>query len=160
MSLAPNRFMQSVHTEFPDNSDMKIVSLYAQGHSYPGYGDRHVLLQWDNGIDQSGSTVTQIVQLSGQVGSYAFYHPVVKRRSKRAYKENVYYELGAFPRVQRDLIVELATKVEFSATSVVNGCRAWTRDLLQAMVQAGLISQWRFEELEEEIPLVKRRPEA
>ncbi|PCH39457.1 hypothetical protein WOLCODRAFT_159022 [Wolfiporia cocos MD-104 SS10] len=149
----------SVHTQYPDNGDVKLVTLFAAGLSYPGYGDRHVIVQWENSVNQPGERIVQSLQLLGQAGNYALYHPLVQKCSQRTFEENTYLDIGYFTRAQRDRIIELAKRVKYTRTSVTNGCRVWTRDLLGLMVDDGLISGLKFEELDAAVPLVKRRPE-
>ena len=138
---------------------MKEVILHAQGLTYSGVGDRHVLLQWNIATTAMG-LVTQIVQLTGQSGNYSYYVPVAKLRSAQTMLSNQLFSLGEFSRAQRDQILDLARQVVFSKTSTTNGCRVWTRDLLVAMVQAHLISQAKFNEIDAGVPLVKRVADA
>lgn len=164
MSLPP-RFLNSVYDTYPDDDTVKEVTLYAQGLTYSGVGDRHVLLQWINTAAESATgsetdIVTQIVQLTGQSGNYSYYAPVAKFRSLRSMVGNQTFSLGTFSRAQRDEILNLARHVVFSKSSTTNGCRVWTRDLLEAMVQARLISQAKFNEIDAGVPLVKRVAEA
>jgi hypothetical protein len=110
-------------------------------------GDRHVLLQWNNATTEMG-LVTQIVQLTGQSGNYSYYVPVAQLCSTQSMLNNQLFSLGEFSRAQRDEILDLARQVVYSKTSTTNGCRVWTRDLLVAMVQASLISQAKFDEID------------
>ncbi|KAF9512263.1 hypothetical protein BS47DRAFT_1088570 [Hydnum rufescens UP504] len=157
---AVNRFFGDVYPQHPDDNTVKEVRLQAAGMSYPGYGDRHVLLEWTNRVDDKGQIVTQILQLTGQSGNYSYYAPVAKYRSASSRERNAFYSLGSFTRVQRDQILMLAKSVQFSKSSTTNGCRVWTRDLLEAMVEAKLISVAKFKEFDEGVPLVKRVAEA
>jgi hypothetical protein len=61
---------------------------------------------------------------------------------------NQHFSLGEFSRAQRDEILDLAGQVVFSKTSTTNGYRVWTRDLLEAMVQARLIPRAKFDEID------------
>jgi hypothetical protein len=72
---------------------------------------------------------------------------------------NLQIFLGEFTRAQRNRILELARKVKFERKSVVNSCRVWTRDLLEAMVEERLIGQAMFEDVDEKVPLLRRKPE-
>ncbi|THH32389.1 hypothetical protein EUX98_g1812 [Antrodiella citrinella] len=153
MAPKPPRFTSDVYDSFPDDDKVKIVQLQAAGLSYSGVGDRHVVIQWYN-----ATNVTQLIQLSGNPGNYAFYSPW--GRSEPAFKLNdTFYTLGEFTRAQRDIILVLADAVRFEKSSTVNSCRTWTRDLLEAMVQDGLLSQEIFDKIDQEVPLLKRRPE-
>ena len=138
---------------------MKEVTLHAQGLTYSGMGDRHVLLQWNNATTEIGP-VMQIVQLTGQSGNYSYYVPVAQVCSEEFMINNQLFSLGEFSRAQRDEILDLARQVVFSKTSTTNGCRVWTRDLLLAMVQAHIISQAKFNEIDVGVPLVKRVADA
>jgi hypothetical protein len=140
---------------------VKEVILLAHGLTYSGVGDRHVLLQWNN-TPTTGNIgfVSQIVQLTGQSGNYSYYAPVAQLGSAETMVNNLLFSLGEFSRAQRDEILDLARQVVFSKTSTTNGCRVWTRDLLVAMVQAQLISQTKFDEIDVGVPLVKRVADA
>jgi hypothetical protein len=156
----PSRFLKSVHVEYPDDNSTKEVYLQAEGLTYSGVGDRHVLLCWLNGVTKDGSNVTQIVQLTGQAGNYSYFAPVAKIRSAESSKRNLFISLGKYTRAQRDQVLELAKNVKFEKKSTTNGCRVWTRDLLEAMAVAGLISQAYFADIDTKIPLVRRQSEA
>jgi hypothetical protein len=145
--------------QYPDDNSIKETVLQADGLLTAGPGvDRHVLLHWINGIDGS-RRYTQIIQLTGGPGNYNFYTPQVKADSEESVKHNVFYKLGQYTRVQRDQIITLARAVNFDKRSCVNGCRAWTRDLLVAMVGAELLSEDKFNEIDVDVPLKKRVPE-
>ena len=159
MALPP-RFLNSVYDTYPDDDSVKEVTFHAQGLTYTGMvQDRHILLQWNNATTEMGP-VMQIVQLTGQSGNYSYYVPVAQVCSEEFMINNQLFSLGEFSRAQRDEILDLARQVIFSKTSTTNGCQAWTRDLLVAMVQAHLISQARFNEIDIGVPLVKRVPDA
>ncbi|EIM79902.1 uncharacterized protein STEHIDRAFT_172902 [Stereum hirsutum FP-91666 SS1] len=155
----PRHYMGDIYSEYPDNDTMKTIQLCADGLSYPGFGDRHVLLQWENGPSKEGGSVIQIIQLSGMPGNYAYYAPFAKAGLDGALTTHTFISLGQFTRAQRDRILELANAVVFERTSVVNSCRTWTRDLLMAMVDEGLLERSLFEEIDETIPLLKRQAE-
>jgi hypothetical protein len=147
--------MNSVYDKYPDDDNTKEIYLQAARLTYAGVGDRHVLLWWLNGVD-----VIQIIQLTGQPGNYGYYAPVAQQYSvESAVAANLQIFLGEFTRAQREQIMELARKVKFERKSVVNSCRTWTRDLLEAMVEEGLISQAMFEDVDEKVPLLHRKPE-
>ncbi|KAF9479863.1 hypothetical protein BDN70DRAFT_661385 [Pholiota conissans] len=161
----PPRFLQSIYSKYPDDQSPKEVFIQAAGHSYSGVGDRHVVIWWKNGevADDDGvsKTVTQVIQLTGQAGNYAFYHPVSLLCSRVTVDttENLQISMGTFTREQRDQMAAFAKDIVYDRKSVVNGCRVWTRDLFEAMVKAGLMSQDLFEKIDVAIPLVLRRPE-
>jgi hypothetical protein len=157
---APPRFINNVYGVYPDDERVKDVFLQAAGQTYSGIGDRHVLLWWSNGIAGDGENVTQVVQLTGQAGNYSYYAPVAKVRSQNSTANNSQMLLGKFTRVQRDQLLNLAKNIKFEKQSTVNGCRVWTRDLLGAMVGAGLMSQEVFADVGTKVPLVARKAEA
>ena len=153
---APPRFLPNVYATHPYDDRVKTVTLQAAGITYTGIGDRHVLIHWANSADGADPTVMQILQLSGGVGSYRFFHPYAEVQSPKARETNTSYVLGDYTRAQRDRIIALATAVKYDKRSRVNSCRTWTRDLLEAMVGEGLLSQERFEEMDEGVPLRRR----
>ena len=75
--VLPPRFLISVYDTYLDDDSVKEVTLHAQGLTYSGMGDRHVLLQWNNATTEMGP-VMQIVQLTGQSGNYSYYGPVAQ----------------------------------------------------------------------------------
>lgn len=145
--------------QYPDNDESKEVFLRAEGHEHGGDGDRHVMIRWLNGVDNEGSLYTQLIQLTGGPGNYAFYHPSVKIQSDRSGEANTFYNIGTFTRAQRDQIISLALAVKFEKTSRVNNCQTWMQDLLEGMVNANLISQDKFKEIVRDVPLKERAPE-
>jgi hypothetical protein len=159
---APPRALNNVHDNYPDNDKIKEVFIQAENKNYPGYGDRHVVLWWCNSddTDDSADLITQVIQLTGQAGNYSYYAPVVKLRSIGSTQRHLQISLGKFTRAQRDKILDLAKSVQFHKKSTVNGCRVWTRDLLGLMVNHGLIMKAKFEHIDAEVPLVKRKEEA
>jgi hypothetical protein len=152
--------MNSVYVEFPDDGITKEIYLQAANLTYSGVGDRHVLIWWLNGTTKDGSEVAQIIQLTGQAGNYSYFVPVANVRSADATTGNLQLSLGEYTRAQRDQVLKLAKDVKFEKKSTTNGCRVWTRDLIGAMVEAGLISQERFADVDAKVPLVRRRAEA
>ena len=158
MALPP-RFLNSVYDVHPDDDSMKEVTLHAKGLTYSGMGDRHVLLQWNNATSEIGP-VMQIIQLTGQSGNYSYYVPVAQVCYEEFMINSQLFSLGEFSRAQRDEILDLARQAVFPKTSTTNGCRVWTRDLLVAMVQANIISQSKFNEIDVGVPLVKRIADA
>lgn len=158
MARAPPRFLNSVYNQYPDDNSEKVVQLQAAGLTYPGYGARHVVLQWVNGI-ADGQRVTQILQLTGQPGNYAYFVPLAKIQPDAWWADNEVFDLGSFTRSQRDHILALAKSIVFDRRSIVNSCRTWTRDLLEAMVGEGLLVKNTFDEIDARVPLLKRQPE-
>lgn len=156
---APPRFLPNVYATHPDDDRVKMVALRAAGTAYTGIGDRHVLIHWVNSADDANTAVVQILQLSGGVGSYRFFHPYAEVQSTKAKEGNTFYVLGEYTRAQRDRIIALATAVKYDKRSRVNSCRTWTRDLLEEMVKEDLLSQERFEEIDEGVPLRRRAAE-
>lgn len=159
----PPRFLESVYNTYPDDQSTKEVFIQAANLSYSGAGDRHVLIWWSNGGDKTSDTPTpvrQVIQLTGQAGNYSYFYPVANSHPPALIQNNFQAFLGEFSRDQHDQIITLSKGIAFEKTSIVNGCRVWTRDLLNAMVNAGLLSQERFHEIDRTIPLVRRRAEA
>jgi hypothetical protein len=159
----PPRFLESVYNAYPDDESTKEVFIQAANLSYSGTGDRHVLIWWSNGVDatsEAPTPVRQVIQLTGQAGNYSYFYPVANSHSPDVINDNFQASLGEFTRNQRDQIITLAKDTAFEKTSTVNGCRVWTRNLLNAMYTEGLLSQERFHEIDKTIPLVQRRAEA
>lgn len=151
--------MKDEYGEFPDNDLTKVVELMAAGHTHDGYSDRHVSIQWTNG-DACGQAVTQIVQLTGQAGNYAYYAPFAERSLPALREKDTIFTLGQYTHAERDRILVLANTAAFEPKSVVNSCRTWTRDILNAIVAESLLSQEKFDEMDTGVPLLKRKPEA
>ena len=155
---APTRFMNSIYPTYPDDQSSKEVWLQAAGHIYTG-GDRHVLIWWANGAKDNESPVIQIIQLSGQSGNYSYYVPVAQVQTENFMANNLQISLGNFTREQRDRILTLAKNVKYHKNSVMNGCRVWTRDLMEVMQAEALIPSELYTYTDESIPLVHRRAE-
>ncbi|KAI5986695.1 hypothetical protein F5J12DRAFT_577002 [Pisolithus orientalis] len=145
--------------QYPDNDTTKEIVLQADGLVAENPDDRHVLLQWTNGVDLEGNSYTQIIHLTGGPGNYQFHTPQVKIDSDRSTQGNTSYVLGQYTRAQRDQIIALAKAVKFNKKSRVNNCQTWMRDLLEAMVNNGLLSSEIFKKLDAGVPLKKRVPE-
>ena len=141
---------------YPDDNSTKKVELQADGLVTAHTGDRHVLLRWTNGTDTEGRVYAQIIHLSGGPGNYNFHTPQVKMHSEALMGADTYYLLGQYTRVQRDQILALAKAVDFDRRSRVNNCRTWMRDLLEAMVGAGLLPKAEFDKIDVDVPLIKR----
>jgi hypothetical protein len=153
------RFLQSVYATYPDNDSIKEVFLQTANLTYAGTGDRHVVMWWWNETEEPNE-VAQLIQLTGQSGHYSYYSPVAQKIDRQVIARNQQFSLGEYTRAQRDQILQLASNVAFEKKSTTNGCRVWTRDLLEIMVTAGLISGAKFAEVDTGVPLVKRRSEA
>ncbi|KAJ8481059.1 hypothetical protein ONZ45_g15434 [Pleurotus djamor] len=115
----PPRFLQSVHIEYPDDDSTKDVYLQAASLSYPGFGDRHVLIWWLNASCDEEDDALQVIQLTGQAGNYHYFFPVVERSPTSLRASNQQFVLGTFTRAQREQILNLADEVAFSVTSTV-----------------------------------------
>ncbi|VDC04940.1 unnamed protein product [Peniophora sp. CBMAI 1063] len=151
---------------FPDNADNKEVYLQAAGltkdyQARGGQGDRHVVLCWDNTRRGLPIEVSQMIHLKGSFGEWHL-EISVRQQVSGAAKDNTRYGLGTFTCAQRDRVLALAKEIEFDDKSRVNTCRVWTRDLLEAMAADPTLplSQERFEEVDREVPLLLRKPEA
>jgi hypothetical protein len=155
----PSKYLQNFYNKYSDNNENKEVCLQAAGRTYLGTGDRHVTLLWENGHSEDGAnTIIQLIQLTGGSGNYNFYSPVAEsRRNGSISGNNELFSLGIFSRPHRDRIIEIADGIHFAKKSNKNGCRVWTRDILQALVQEGLISQSKFEEVDKGVPLVVQK---
>ncbi|KAL4078994.1 hypothetical protein J3A83DRAFT_999959 [Scleroderma citrinum] len=145
--------------QYPDDSTIKEIVLQADGLVAENPNDRHVLLRWTNRTDLEGKRYTQIIHLTGGPGNYQFHTPQVKIHSDRSMHVNTVHVLGDYTRAQRDQIIALAKAVEFNKKSRVNNCQTWMRDLLEAMVNNGLLSSEIFDKLDTGVPLKKRIPE-
>jgi len=145
-------------TQYPDTDEDKEVFVQAAGPRYLGEGSRHVLIMWFNHFSKS-QFAAQVVQLVGKYGDYHYDSPVVELRHPRSLFQNQAFKLGTFSRTQRDTILRLAATVEYHKNSMINGCRVWTRDLLESMVKCELITKEQFNAIDKAIPLVKRHPE-
>jgi len=142
--------------QYPDNNITKEIVLQADGLVADNPNDRHVLLRWTNGTDLEGKRYTQIIHLTGGPGNYQFHTPQVKIHSDRSIHVNTVHILGDYSRAQRDQIIALAMAVEFNKKSRVNNCQTWMRDLLEVMVNNGLLSSEIFAKLDADVPLKKR----
>ena len=150
---------------FPDNASDKELYLQATGltkdyQARGGTGDRHVVLCWDNTRAGIPIDVSQMIHLKGSPGEWHL-EIAVKQQAVGVKKENERYSLGMFSRKQRERVVELARGVVFDERSRVNTCRVWTRDLLEAMAEDGMIpfGREKFEEIDGDVPLLRRKAE-
>ena len=161
MGAAARRlFINPYGDRYPDDDSTKEILIQADGLVTPEPGvDRHVLLRWTNGVDESGGRYIQIIQLTGGPGNYNFYTLQVEGHPEGSMKNNTFYNLGQYTRVQRDQIITLAKAVNFDRKSRVNNCMTWMRDLLVAMVGAELLSEDKLNEIDADVPLRKRVPE-
>ncbi|KIK03734.1 hypothetical protein K443DRAFT_94713, partial [Laccaria amethystina LaAM-08-1] len=119
---------------YSDNDIEKEVFLQAAGLSYSGTGDGHVLIWWSNA--SASDPTSQVIQPTSQAGNYSY------SQSPSAPQ--------LFARAQRDQVLG------FIRSSVVNGCRVWTRDLFAGMVEVGLMLQEVFDDANRGVPLAKR----
>ncbi|KZV77289.1 hypothetical protein PENSPDRAFT_597211 [Peniophora sp. CONT] len=150
---------------FPDNVDDKVLYLQAAGHTKDyqargGTGDRHVVLCWDNNRRGIPIDASQMIHLKGSPGGW-YLELAVKQHPPGSATSNTRYTLGTFTRTQRDCVLALAKEINFDERSRVNTCRVWTRDLLEAMAEDHSLplTREKFEELDREIPLLRRKPE-
>jgi hypothetical protein len=143
--------------QYPDNDDTKEIILQADGLEISDPNDRHVLLHWLNGNDETGR-YTQIVHLTGGPGNYHFHPEQVKKHSDDG-DDDTFYNLGSYSRAQRDQIVKLAKHVRFDPKSHVNNCQTWMRDLFLAMVNNDLLPLETFNKVDKKVPLLERVPE-
>jgi hypothetical protein len=141
--------------QYPDNDETKEIFLQADDLEISDPDDRHVLLHWLNGNDETGR-YTQIIHLTGGPGNYQFHPEQIKKHSD---EENTFYNLGSYGRAQRVQIVKLAKAVKFSPKSRVNNCQTWMRDLLLAMVNNDLLPSETFNQVDKGVPLKERVPE-
>ncbi|KAA1470929.1 hypothetical protein DENSPDRAFT_80744 [Dentipellis sp. KUC8613] len=148
----------NVVSVYPDNQDTKEVFLQAAGTHYSG-SERHVLLYWTNYIKKP-MIVAHITQLLGIPGAY-HWENAATLQDYDTFLHHDTYSLGEYSRAQRDRIIELAEHLDFVPTSTVNSCRTWMRDLLDAMVKDPdvALDPDIFSMIDEEVPLLVRRPE-
>ncbi|KAH8087204.1 hypothetical protein BXZ70DRAFT_1011672 [Cristinia sonorae] len=157
MGARRNLVINPFGDRYPDDDSAKLVMVQADGLEYAANGsDRHVLVYWLNGTDNHGERYMQLVHLTGGPGNYSFFSTSVQRQPPQTV---TLYELGTFTRAQRDQIIALARAVRFDKRSYVNNCQTWLRDVLEAMVNADLISRALLEEIDAGIPLKTRVPE-
>ncbi|KAI3615626.1 hypothetical protein WG66_011822 [Moniliophthora roreri] len=112
---------------------------------------------WSNGQlanDGLKTSVTQVVQLTGGPGSYHYFAPVCKIRNIQSLEsDNTRWCIGDFSRAQRDRLLQLAAKINFLKTSIVNDCQVWLRELLEAMKDEGLLDEGLFEQIDKAVHL-------
>jgi hypothetical protein len=130
---------------YPDDDSTKTVILEAWGFETVGRTEqRHVMITWLNDIMLDGETVaSQFVQLRGTPGSYSIEdgNQVCRLRSIETLENYRNYKLGDFDRGGREKIIRLSNEVSFDPGSFTDGCRVWTRQLLMAMQEEGLVEQ-------------------
>ncbi|ESK95592.1 hypothetical protein Moror_12666 [Moniliophthora roreri MCA 2997] len=139
------------------STGVKKVYVQAQGWALDSFGERHVLIDWSNGQlanDGLKTSVTQVVQLTGGPGSYHYFAPVCKIRNIQSLEsDNTRWCIGDFSRAQRDRLLQLAAKINFLKTSIVNDCQVWLRELLEAMKDEGLLDEGLFEQIDKAVHL-------
>ncbi|KAI0050515.1 hypothetical protein FA95DRAFT_604502 [Auriscalpium vulgare] len=151
----------NVLSVFRDSDTAKEVFLQANGKAYATDGGpgRHVFLHWDNSLPVTkGMFVSQIVQLIGIPGRWTW-ESVAHMQDRADLAQHTQFSLGTFSRAQRDRILALAEGIAYDPESVVNTCRVWMRELLEAMVKEGLLAQEKMDEIDGAVPLLRRRPE-
>ncbi|KAH9986386.1 hypothetical protein BJV77DRAFT_951119 [Russula vinacea] len=157
---ARRRALNPFGNKYPDDDKTKEIFLQADGMEIFDPDDRHVLLHWLNGNDDTAGThYIQIIHLTGGPGNYQFHREQVKAESQASLERNASYNLGSYSRAQRDQIMALAKAVEFYPRSRVNNCQTWMRDLLRAMVGDNLLPSEKFDQVDKEVPLKRRVPE-
>ena len=159
LNQARRRAINPFGDRYPDNNEPKDIFLQADGLETSDPDDRHVLLYWQNGNDETGTRYTQVIHLTGGPGNYLFLSEQVKAQSRASLERNALYNFGSYSRAQRDRIVAIATAVGFNRKSRVNNCQTWMRDLLLEMVKVDLLPLEQFNDVDKEVPLKKRVPE-
>lgn len=149
---ARRRALNPYGNQYPDDDSTKEIVLQADGLEAENPDDRHVLLRWTNAVAK-GFRYIQIIHLTGGPGNYAFYQPQVKIHTDVSLKSNTPFVLGPYTREQRDQIIALASALQFDMKSRVNNCQTWMRLLLEAMVNAGLLSNALFDQIDADVPL-------
>ncbi|KAK0499205.1 hypothetical protein EDD18DRAFT_1155874 [Armillaria luteobubalina] len=114
-------------------------------------------MYWSNGT-LNQSRVVQTIELVGIPGEYTFKSPIARLHRPMQHPDTTFF-VGGFTREERDVILELAGKVVFDRCSTRNGCRVWLREVLEAMVEEGFVSDETLEVVDREVPLVERRLE-
>lgn len=113
-------------------------------------GDRHVLLQWQN-----GHIPTQALLLRS-FNSAVCPEVMPLSQSTRQFKN---FPLGNFTREQRERILVLANEVLFKKTSTLNSLSHLDQGPLEMMVKEGLVLKSVFEEIDIKVPLLRRELE-
>ncbi|KZO95452.1 hypothetical protein CALVIDRAFT_599234 [Calocera viscosa TUFC12733] len=165
---------RGVYDLYPDSDAPKPVRVYADrvGADAMITGERHVSLNWENAPappahsstdtaqkEDAEQVVLQFIQLSGGPGNYAHHTPSAQARPRSWVELTPFWELGTFSRAQRDDILALAKRVKYLRKSRTNSCQVWLRELLEAMMERGLVAEELVSKVEKEIPLKIRRPE-
>jgi hypothetical protein len=145
--------------QYPDDDSVKRLVLQAEGLTSDLSQDRHVVICWTNAVGQDGTLYTQLIHLTGGPGNYGFHTPQVKSYNSLSLGNNTFYSLGDYTRARRNQVVALAKAIKFNKRSRVNSCRTWMRYLLEAMVDAGLLSKEKFDEIDNGVPLKRPVPE-
>lgn len=158
VAAARRRAINPYGDKYPDDDSTKEIVLQAEGLTAENPDDRHVCLRWTNGLVDD-LRYTQIIHLTGGPGNYAFHTPQVKIHSNASLISNTYFVLGQYTQEQRRQIIALAYALQFNMGSRVNNCQTWMRLLLDAMVNAGLLSKTLFDQIDADVPLKKPVPE-
>ncbi|KAK0208012.1 hypothetical protein DFS33DRAFT_403317 [Desarmillaria ectypa] len=145
-NMIPTSNITDLSLKYPDDESEKRVYLQARSPiSGSSHTPRHFWIFWDNG----GSSTA---------GSNMLIHQIIQLERDKA-QELQTYELGTFTRDQREKMLELAADIQFNERLLHNGCRVWTRKLLGAMVNEGLLDRMDFVALIDLIPLPYEQPE-
>jgi hypothetical protein len=78
-SEARRRAFNPFGDKYPDNDEIKEIFLEADGLEISDPDDRHVVLHWKNGNDETGNRYMQIIHLTGGPGNYQFIPEQVNR---------------------------------------------------------------------------------
>ena len=103
----PSTTSLNYYTFIPDDETEKDVYLQAHGTKFDGL-ERHVVIHWKNG-ELGDSPVTQLIQLSGIKGNFAYNSlvPVAKIRNSATMDSHTQFYLGSFTREERRLLLDL-----------------------------------------------------
>ncbi len=161
--MIPTSNVTDLSLKYPDDESEKKVYLQARGPlSGSLHTPRHVWIFWDNGSSSTAGSnilIHQIIQLERWGDRFYYVEPNIKQRIRDKAQESQTYELGTFTRDQREKMLELAADIQFNERSLHNGCRVWTRKLLGAMVNEGLLDRMDFVALIDLVPLPYEQPE-
>ena len=120
LNQACHRAINPFGDKYPDNNEPKEIFLQADGLEISNPDDRHVLLYWQNGNDETGTRCTQVIHLTGGPGNYQFLSEQVKAQFYASSERNASYNFGSYSRAQRDRNVAIAKAVGFNRKSRVN----------------------------------------
>jgi len=154
----PNKWMGDVYAKYPDDDSTKEVFFHKDQSGSEEF-EKHVLFTWYNSRDNPTSPVTQIVQLTGNPGAYAFYHPLAKLRRLESLERYESWSLGMLTRPQRELLAQLADQIPFNMKSRLNNCQVWSRYLLDYALRNEIIAKDAYDKIMSEAALKPESPE-